>query len=138
MTDRLGAVFRRVKWAVDLVVDPLRKDEEPTKFDLGIPEAHTTTIDGDTGWGSRPPAVVTCARCGADVFQRAAHDDIDCPRCVATFEHGDFGKLELKRLQCPVCGQVMDHGRRHPNVFDVPEWATCNRCRYHWEFAHTY
>jgi hypothetical protein len=32
----------------------------------------------------------------------------------------------------------MEHGQRHPQAFDVPEWATCHNCRYHWEFKHSF
>jgi len=32
----------------------------------------------------------------------------------------------------------MVHGQRHPKRFDIPEWATCHACRYHWEFEHSY
>jgi hypothetical protein len=32
----------------------------------------------------------------------------------------------------------MQYGQRHPQRFDFPEWATCDDCRYHWEFRHSY
>ncbi|MFD1514316.1 hypothetical protein [Halomarina rubra] len=138
MDDRFGRVFRGVKRIVDLLVDPLRKNPNAAKFDLSIPEAHTTTVDGDTGWASRPPAWVTCPQCGSDIHQRDVHETIDCPRCVATYAPNEFAELELKHLQCPVCGNVMEDGIRHPNVFTMPEWATCHRCHYHWEFDHLF
>jgi hypothetical protein len=25
---------------------------------------------------------------------------------------------------------------RRPKQYDVPEWATCDACRYHWELEH--
>jgi hypothetical protein len=41
-------------------------------------------------------------------------------------------------MTCPVCKSHMQYGQRHPEQFDFPEWATCNNCRYHWEFEHSY
>ncbi|MFC5972135.1 hypothetical protein ACFPYI_12415 [Halomarina salina] len=138
MSDRFGVLFGQLKRLVGILVGPLRKDPDATKFDLAIPETHNTTIDGDTGWASRPSAWLACPRCGADIHQRDAREKIDCPRCVAVFPPAEFADLTLRRLQCPVCGDAMEHGIRHPNAFDVPEWATCHRCRYHWEFGHLF
>ncbi|MFC6838052.1 hypothetical protein ACFQHK_16340 [Halomarina ordinaria] len=131
-------MFDRLKRVAKLVVDPLRKDPDARRFQLSIPDAHTSTVDGDTGWGRRPPARVRCSRCGAGINQRNPHDDLDCPECVATFSYREFSRLELVYLRCPVCADRMRHGRRHPNVFDVPEWATCPGCQYHWEFGHSF
>ena len=103
---------------------------------LSIPEAQTTTIDGDVGWNKRPPAVLECPQCGGEFFQHQSIDDIDCPRCTAEFSHSEFTELDLLYMQCPVCHNEMDHGRRHPNRFDVPEYASCGNCRYHWELDH--
>jgi hypothetical protein len=138
MTGRLGVVFRWLKRVVDAVVDPLRKDPDANQFRLSIPEAQTTTIDGDVGWSHRPPARLRCPRCDADIDHRDPLADIDCPHCVAEFSHEEFPDLELLCLICPVCGERMEHGQRHPNRFSVPEWATCHNCWYHWDFKHSY
>ena len=82
--------------------------------------------------------MLRCPLCGSDVLQHHARDDIDCPRCVAAFPHEEFAELELRYMVCPVCRSRMQHGQRHPEAFDVPEWATCDECRYHWEFRHSY
>lgn len=138
MTDRLGVVFRRLRGLVDAVVDPLRKDPEANQFRLDIVEAQTTTIDGAVGWGNRPPARLRCPRCESDIDQMDSLDDIDCPYCVATFSHEEFPDLEFRTFVCPVCGDEMEHGTRHPRAFDIPEWATCHSCQYHWDFKHSY
>lgn len=123
---------------MDRLVDPLRVEEGPNKFRLSSAETATTTYDGDVGWPKRPPAVLECPRCGSDVLQHHAGDGIDCPRCVAAFSYDAFTELELRYMVCPVCRSRMQHGQRHPEVFDIPEWATCDACRYHWEFRHSY
>jgi transcription initiation factor IIE alpha subunit len=138
MIEILRVVFRWVRRVLDRVVDPLRANTDNVGFRLSIPETSTTTIDGDIGWGSRPPALLRCPRCGSDVYQRHPFDDIDCPRCVAEHPYEEFAALELRYFLCPVCGDEMEHGWRHPEVIDVPEWATCHSCRYHWEFRHDY
>lgn len=135
---RIGVLLRAVRRLADLLVDPLRVDGTPNKFRLSSVETATTTYDGDVGWGKRPPAVLRCPQCGSDVLQHSAGDEIDCPHCVAAFGHEEFPDLELDHMVCPVCRSRMQHGRRHPDAFDVPEWATCNGCRYHWEFRHSY
>ena len=98
----------------------------------------TTTYEGDSGWAKRPPATVECGQCGAEIFQHSARDDIDCPRCVAEYGHEEFAELEVRNMICPVCKSNMNYGQRHPDQFDFPEWATCDKCRYHWEFKHSY
>lgn len=120
------------------ILAPLQKNPENSGFRLSSPETSTTTVDGDVGWASRPPALLRCSRCGSDVMQRHPHDDIDCPRCIEERPYDEFTDLELQHLRCPVCGDEMEHGRRHPNSIDVPEWATCHSCRYHWEFRHDF
>ena len=130
--------MRAIRRLADLLVDPLRVDGTPNKFRLSSPETATTTYDGDVGWAKRPPAVLRCPQCGSDVLQHRSGDDIDCPRCVAEFGYEEFAELELVRLVCPVCRSRMQHGQRHPEAFDIPEWATCDGCRYHWEFKHSY
>ena len=116
----------------------LQRGDGPNKFRLSAMDTATTTHDGDDGWAKRPPAVVECPQCESDILQHTVHDDIDCPRCVAEFSHEEFPELELRFLICPVCGDRMEHGQRHPGRFDIPEWATCDSCRYHWEFRHSY
>ena len=131
-------LLRALARLADLLVDPLRVDDEPNHFRLSSAETATTTYDGDVGWEKRPPAVLRCPRCDADVLQHNARDGIDCPRCVAAFAHEEFADLELRHMICPVCRSRMEHGQRHPERFDIPEWATCDECRYHWEFRHSY
>lgn len=131
-------LVRALARLVDLLVDPLRIDEEPNHFRLSSAETATTTYDGDVGWEKRPPAVLRCPRCDAGVLQHNARDGIDCPRCVAAFPSEEFTDLELRYMICPVCRSRMEHGQRHPERFDIPEWATCDECRYHWEFKHSY
>ena len=136
--DNLRVVVQWLRRAAVRVVEPLRADPEKSGFRLSSPETSTTTLDGDVGWSSRPPALLSCAQCGSDVNQHHPHDDIDCRRCIARYDYDEFSELELQHFICPVCGSEMEHGRRHPRVIDVPEWATCHSCRYHWEFKHDY
>lgn len=138
MIDRLDIVFGQFERVVEAVVDPLRTEPEVDRSGLSIPEIQTTTVDGDVGWVHRPPARFRCPRCDSDIEQYEPRGDIDCTRCVANFSHEEFDELELQQMLCPECGDSMKHGQRHPNAFDVPEWATCSSCRYHWELGHTY
>ena len=138
MSDKLEVVFTRLRRLFEVIVAPLRKDPDANSFRLSSPETHTTTIDGDVGWGNRPPARVVCPRCGGDIDQRHSIDNINCPNCVAEVSHEDFPELRLQFMICPVCGDQMEHGQRHPEALDVPEWATCHSCRYHWEFKHSF
>lgn len=138
MTDTLQSVFARVKWVGKRVAAPLQRNGGPNKFRLSSMDTATTTIDGSVGWRNRPPAVLECPRCGDDIYQHNARDDIDCPHCVAEFDDMEFADLTLHYMECPVCDSRMQHGQRHPEKFDFPEWATCNGCRYHWEFKHAY
>lgn len=119
-----------------LLIEPLRADDDLEHFTLSIPETQTTTIDGDVGWAKRPPAAVTCPNCECEIHHHRSMDTIDCPRCVGEFSPEQFPELELRYLLCPICRTRMQHGIRHPDAFDVPEWATCDACRYHWEFEH--
>lgn len=130
------SMYRFLRWTVRTLVDPLRIDDDMHQFTLAIPEAQTTTVDSVQGWSNRPPAVLECPGCGAAIAQRRARIDIDCPECHRTFKPHDFSKLELLELTCPRCETAMDHGTRHPNVFDIPEWATCRECQYHWDLDH--
>lgn len=138
MTGWYNVVVGWLKRLLDAVVDPLRKDPDANQFRLDIPEAQTTTIEGDVGWGNRPPARLRCPQCGADIDQRDPLADIDCRHCVAEFSHEAFPDLEFQHFFCPACGERMEHGTRHPHRLDVPEWATCHSCQYHWDFEHFY
>ncbi len=120
------------------ILKPLKRGEGPNKFDLSAAQTATTTYDGDVGWNKRPPAVLECPRCESEILQHNAQDSIDCPRCIAEFGYEDFGELDLLYMGCPRCKSRMMHGQRHPEKFDIPEWATCDECRYHWEFKHSY
>ena len=131
-------MFEKLLWAGEKLVKPLRRGEGPNKFRLSRADAATTTYDGSEGWRNRPPAIVQCAQCDEEIYQNNARDDIDCPRCVARYDYDEFADLELLRMECPVCRTRMQHGQRHPEQFDFPEWATCDSCRYHWEFKHSY
>ncbi|MFT4922204.1 MAG: Zn-finger nucleic acid-binding protein [Haloarculaceae archaeon] len=134
----LQSVFDKAIWMGRCFVSPLKRGEGPNKFRLSSDDTATTTYDGDEGWTSRPPAHLACPRCDAEILQHNAMDEIDCPRCVAEFDHNEFTDLDLLYMTCPVCKSQMKHGQRHPEVFDFPEWATCDNCRYHWEFKHSY
>ena len=138
VTGRLQVLFETIRRVADRLVDPLRADDDLENFRLSIPETHTTTIEGDTGWSARPPAQVRCRQCDSEIRQSDPHDVVDCPRCVAEFPPEEFPTLELLYLECPVCRTRMEHGQRHPDRLDVPEWATCHGCRYHWEFKHSF
>jgi Zn finger protein HypA/HybF involved in hydrogenase expression len=129
-------VFEALKRTGHLLVEPLRVDDDLKNFTLSMPETQTTTVDGDIGWAKRPPAAVKCPNCDSEIQQLQAIDTIDCPRCDGEFSPEEFPTLELLHFRCPVCRTRMRHGTRHPNAVDVPEWATCDGCRYHWEFKH--
>lgn len=131
-----GWTYRFVKGVYEFLVGPLRIDESEETFTLSIPEAQTTTVDSVQGWSERPPAVLECPGCTAEITQRRSSTDIDCPNCYRSFKPHDFGHVELLRMTCPRCDSEMYHGIRHPNVFDIPEWATCPDCQYHWDLSH--
>jgi Zn finger protein HypA/HybF involved in hydrogenase expression len=141
-TDRTASLlkdaFSLLKRVVVRIVAPLTTTDGPNEFRLSSHETHTTTIEGDTGWAHRPPARLRCPECSAEIAQSGARSRIDCPDCRATFPPERFPDLELLSLTCPTCRNPMQHGQRHPETFDVPEWATCHNCRYHWEFKHFY
>lgn len=127
---------RLIKHVYEFLVDPLRIDETDETFTLSIPEAQTTTVDSVQGWSNRPSAVVRCDGCAAEIVQRRSTNPIDCPNCYRTYGSHEFGDLELLRMTCPRCDTKMDHGTRHPNLFSIPEWATCPDCQYHWDLTH--
>ncbi|MEF8780560.1 MAG: hypothetical protein V5A46_07760 [Haloferacaceae archaeon] len=138
MGDILGVVIGKCRWLWRQLIGPLQENEDMEGFTLAIPEVHTTTLEGDTGWNSRPPATLSCPQCGSEIYQHRPGDAIDCPRCTAAFDRDEFPDLELLYMECPKCRSRMEHGRRHPQQVEVPEWATCENCRYHWEFEHWY
>jgi Zn finger protein HypA/HybF involved in hydrogenase expression len=131
-----AATYRVLKQVWHAIVDPLRVDESDETFTLSIPEAQTTTVDSVQGWSKRPPAVLRCSGCGASIPQRRASNNIDCPNCYREFKPDEFADLELLGLYCPRCRTDMQHGIRHPMLFEIPEWATCPDCQYHWDLDH--
>jgi hypothetical protein len=138
VTGPLSTILAAVKWVGKRIIAPLQTGDGPNQFRLSSAETATTTYDGDVGWKKRPPAVLECPRCERQILQHHAWDDIDCPNCVASFDREDFSDLKLVSMTCPVCKNVMQHGQRHPEQVNFPEWATCDDCRYHWEFKHSY
>jgi hypothetical protein len=142
LASRLGATsrwaFEWLRWGVERFLAPLRVDGEPNKFRLSSVETHTTTVDGDTGWAYRPPATLRCPECATEVVQGGPREPIDCPTCPVDLPPDRFADLELLTLRCPLCRTRMQHGRRHPEAFEIPEWANCPNCQYHWEFKHFY
>jgi Zn ribbon nucleic-acid-binding protein len=129
-------VFNAVKHLVHVIVEPLRKDESLEHFTLAIPEAQTTTVDSVQGWQNRPPAVLECPGCGSEMRQHNAIGPIACQSCWREFPSEEFADHELLAMICPRCDADMHHGRRHPQMFDIPEWATCPDCQYHWDLDH--
>jgi hypothetical protein len=124
------------KRGLDRIIDPLRKDESLEHFTLAIPEAQTTTVDSVQGWQRRPPAILACPGCDADMEQQNAIGPISCTNCWREFPNEEFADHELRSMICPRCDTDMQWGRRHPQMFDVPEWATCPDCQYHWDLDH--
>jgi hypothetical protein len=131
-------LFASIRWIGARLIAPLRTGDGPNKFRLSSVETHTTTIDGDTGWKHRPPATLRCPACETEILQPDPRDPINCPRCRVDLPSERFTDLDLLALTCPVCRTRMRHGQRHPETFDVPEWATCENCQYHWEYKHFY
>lgn len=131
-----AATYRKLKQLVVALVEPLKADENIEHFTLSIPDAQTTTVDSVQGWSNRPAAVLACAGCETPIPQRRSSSPIDCPNCYRTFKSDAFADLELLALVCPRCDTEMYHGIRHPNLFDIPEWATCPDCQYHWDLSH--
>ena len=129
-------VYDLCKRGLDRIIDPLRKDESLEHFTLAIPEAQTTTVDSVQGWQRRPPATLACPGCGADMEQQNAIGPISCTNCWREFPSEQFSEYELRSMTCPRCDTEMQWGKRHPQMFDVPEWATCPDCQYHWDLDH--
>lgn len=129
-------IYRALRSLLDRLIDPLRADENITQFTLSVPEAQTTTVDSVQGMSKRPPAVLRCPGCESEMYQMRSMDTIDCGGCWRDFRDDEFSEFELVTMICPRCESSMDHGRRHPKVFDKPEWATCPSCQYHWDIDH--
>jgi uncharacterized protein with PIN domain len=133
-----GKLYRSGRRLLHRLVEPLRKDESLEQFTLAIPEAQTTTVDSVQGWGNRPPAVLRCPGCEGEMAQPESIDRIDCRTCWRDYPSESFADHELVSLRCPRCTAEMEHGQRHPAMYDVPEWATCPDCQYHWDLDHWY
>lgn len=131
-------VIHLLQGVLERLIDPLRVDESIEQFTLSIPEAQTTTVDSVQGWRHRPPAVLRCPGCGGRLLQHEPIDDIECTDCWRTFNEDSFSTFDLLTMVCPRCRTDMTHGIRHPNVFDIPEYATCPECQYHWDLDHWY
>jgi len=120
------------------VLDPPWTGEGPENFTLAVPQAHSTFKRGDVGWAKRPPAVVRCPSCSSSFTHEFANDVIDCPHCHFERPPDAFDELDLIGLVCPHCENQLEEGVRHPGLVDVPEWASCRDCQYHWEYQHDY
>jgi len=131
-----SSVYRVLKLVVVKLVEPLKTDDSVKQFTLSIPEAQTTTVDSVQGWQNRPPAVLQCPGCESEMLQHNAMGTIDCSECWREFREDEFSDHELLEMICPRCDSVMEHGIRHPKMFDIPEWATCPSCQYHWDLDH--
>lgn len=134
----IGSLVRTAQQVVEAVLSPLRRGNGPNKFQLSAMDTATVTNHRAEGWRKRPPATLECRRCSSDIHQHNAYDRIECPRCVAEYAYDEFPDLDLRYLTCPVCDSRMIHGKRHPEQFEIPEWASCANCRFHWEFSHFY
>lgn len=128
----------RLKRYAGYILDPPWAKDGPETFTLAVPESHSTFKQGDVGWAKRPPAVVRCPSCNSPFTHEFANDYIDCPDCHYSLSPDEFSSLELIGLVCPNCEDRLDHGIRHPSLVDVPEWASCTECQYHWEYLHDY
>ena len=131
-----ATTVRYVKRLIDALIEPLRANHDLENFSLAIPDAQTTTVDSVQGWSNRPAALLRCPGCEAQIPQRKSSNPIDCPNCYREYRADEFSQLELLGLVCPRCNTEMAHGIRHPHVFDIPEWATCQDCQYHWDLDH--
>lgn len=131
-------MIEKLKKYAMLLVDPPWTKEGPDNFTLAVPEAHSTFKRGDSGWANRPPAIVQCPDCSSSFTHEFANDYIDCPTCHYELPPDEFAELPLEALLCPNCEHELEHGIRHPGMLDVPEWASCTDCQYHWEYLHDY
>ncbi len=128
MLDKLRSTMRRV----------LGGGSDPHPLTLAVPDARSTFHTGDEGLARRPPATIACPQCGGEFVDRYATDVIRCPTCRFECQPEQFGELDLIAMTCPECGKDLEHGIRHPNLFDSPQWASCPDCQYHWERSHSF
>ncbi|WP_206662543.1 hypothetical protein [Halorubrum sp. BOL3-1] len=131
-------MLSQLKAAAMFILDPPWTREGPETFTMAVPEAHTTFKRGDVGWAKRPPAVVQCPSCHDLFTHEFANDFLDCPSCHMERSPEEFAGMELVALVCPRCDRRLDQGIRHPEMMDVPEYASCTECQYHWEYQHDY
>lgn len=131
-------MLRLLKKVALFVLDPPQGQEGLEPFTLAVPDAQSTFKRGDVGWAHRPPARVRCPACNTEFDHEYANDVLRCPLCPFEQPPGDFAEVELLELTCPHCARPLDHGTRHPEILDVPQWAACPDCQYHWEFQHSY
>jgi hypothetical protein len=133
-----ATIYRAGKRVFERLAAPLRTDDSMKQFTLAVPDAQTTTVDSVQGWRDRPPALLECPGCESQILQSESIDAIDCPTCWRDFPAEEFDERKLVAMVCPRCESEMDHGIRHPKLYDIPEWATCPECRYHWDLDHWY
>lgn len=126
----------KLKAAIMFVLDPPGEPEGPDPLTLAVPDAQSTFKRGSVGWANRPPAKVKCPSCGSTFVHQYAANIINCPTCRFELAPDRFDEIDLIEMRCPECESVLDHGIRHPNVFDSPQWAACPNCQYHWEYLH--
>jgi len=131
-------MLKRLKRWVRAALDPPWTRDGPETFTLAVPEAHSAFKAGDEGWSSRPPAVVRCPTCSSLVTHAFADDVVACSTCSWECSPDEFPALELVALVCPDCRRQLDYGVRHPSLVEVPEWASCTSCQYHWEYQHDF
>lgn len=126
----------KVKAALRFVIDPPSEPEGPDPLTMAVPDAQSTFKRGAVGWGNRPPATLQCPFCSVQFVHEHALDTIRCPTCHFEESPEGFDDVKLLAMHCPHCSSELDHGIRHPNVFDSPQWAACPNCQYHWEYLH--
>lgn len=113
-------------------------DSGEVPLTLAIPDARSTFDRGAVGLVQRPPARLRCGSCDREFVHMRGDDMIRCPRCPVERPPERLGDFEILALQCPMCNTDMEHGIRHPNILDAPQWASCPACQYHWELHHGY
>lgn len=139
---RVPSVAQRVidvgRRTISFVLWPPWSKHGSKPLTLAVPDARSTFKQGDVGWHRRPPARIRCPRCQTRFTQEYANDVIRCPTCQFERDPAAFDDVQLLALECPECPADLETGIRHPNVFNVPQWAACPECQYHWEFGHDF